>query len=163
MIRDINYLIYHSTKKLEEVAGVYRAMQVTVGRHKPPQPFLIKPHMEKFVEWANNKEEQLHLVKLASEIHQRFVTIHPFINGNGRTARLLLNFQLTKTGFLPIYVKPNEKMRNAYNEAPYETQKTPDASHEPFNQFIAKIVEETLHERIEVLKLNEQNLRDYDR
>jgi hypothetical protein len=54
-------------------------------------------------------------------------------------------------------------MRNAYNEALYETQKTPDASHEPFNQFIANIIEETLRERIKILKLNEQNLRDYDR
>ncbi|MDR0690485.1 MAG: Fic family protein [Streptococcaceae bacterium] len=162
MIREINYLVYHRTKKAGEVAGVYRAVPVVVGYHKPPQPFLIKSQMEEFVRWANNEGQQLHPVELASEIHQRFVTIHPFINGNGRTARLLLNFQLTKTGFPPVYVKPTEELRKIYNEVLYETQKTPDASHELFNQFIADIVEDTLRERVEILKLNEQNLRDYD-
>ncbi|MDR1473325.1 MAG: Fic family protein [Lactobacillales bacterium] len=162
MIREVNYLVYHRTKRVSEVAGVYRAVPVIVGRYKPPQPFLVKPQMEEFVRWVNDEGQHLHPVQLASEIHQRFVTIHPFINGNGRTARLLLNFQLTKTGFPPIYVKPNEKMRGAYNKALYETQKTPDASLEPFNQFIADIVEDTLHKQIEILKLNEQNLQDFN-
>lgn len=163
MIREINYLVYHRTKKAGEVAGVYRAVPVVVGYHKPPQPFLIKPQMEDFVKWVNNEGRQLHPVELASEIHQRFVTIHPFINGNGRTARLLLNFQLMKTEFPPVYVKPTEELRKTYNKVLYETQKTPDASHEPFNQFIADIVEDTLRERVKILELNERNLHDSDK
>ncbi|QBO37397.1 Fic family protein [Periweissella cryptocerci] len=157
IIKDINRLVYKSTEKPGETAGQYRDVPVVVGFHTPPAPILVPDLMRSFVEWVNTDGQKLHSVELASEIHQRFVTIHPFVNGNGRTARLLMNFQLTKSGYLPISIKPDEASRKLYNDTLYMTQATENASHEPMNQLVANIVEDTLRERVELLSRYDAN------
>ena len=52
--------------------------------------------MDEFIAWLNKNENKLHPVTLAAEVHKRFVFIHPFIDGNGRVARLLMNLILIK-------------------------------------------------------------------
>ena len=55
--------------------------------------------MQKLVKWYNENEKRLHPVELAATLHQRFVFIHPFVDGNGRVARLLMNLALLRNGF----------------------------------------------------------------
>lgn len=52
-----------------------------------------------YIDWYNKNEKKLHPIELAAALHQRFVFIHPFIDGNGRMARLLMNMALLRNGF----------------------------------------------------------------
>ncbi|BDR59624.1 hypothetical protein XA3_20650 [Xylocopilactobacillus apicola] len=80
---------------------------------------------------------QLHPVQYVAELHQRFVTIHPFIDGNGRTARLLLNFALTQAGYPVISVSPTPAKREKYLNALEEAR---NGKPDKFRNFISSIV-----------------------
>jgi prophage maintenance system killer protein/transcriptional regulator with XRE-family HTH domain len=71
-----------------EDAGKYRKVQVMIkgSSHLPPQPFLVAKEMEDFFIWYESNKKRLHPVILAAELHERLVTIHPFIDGNKRVA-----------------------------------------------------------------------------
>lgn len=95
--------------------GVYRRIPVMItgAAHTPPQPYLVEPMMSELVaEFAGTK---LHPVVAAAMFHLRFEAIHPFIDGNGRTGRLLSNFLLMRSGFLPVSIKFENRM--AYYES----------------------------------------------
>lgn len=85
--------------------GVYRRIPVfiTGALHTPPQPYLVAPQMEQWVREVLST--RLHPIVAAAVFHLKFEAIHPFIDGNGRTGRLLANFQLMRSGYLPVSVK----------------------------------------------------------
>ena len=95
--------------------GVYRRIPViiTSAVHTPPQPYMVEPMMEAWVK--DLRTTRLHPLVAAVEFHIRFEAIHPFIDGNGRTGRLLANFILMRSGYLPISIKYEN--RRAYYEA----------------------------------------------
>ncbi|MGY3715597.1 Fic family protein [Sutcliffiella cohnii] len=102
----------------DEYAGVYRDQQVFISgaKHIPPSPFLIKEEMENLIGWYEQVEtKKLHPIVRGAMLHAIFVGIHPFIDGNGRTSRLLLNLELMKEGFPPIVIKVENRL--AYYEA----------------------------------------------
>ena len=75
-------------------AGRYRTVPVLISgsRHVPPQPYLIEKQMEDFLLRFHEMEAQgVHPVDIAAYLHDELVRIHPFIDGNGRTSRLLMN------------------------------------------------------------------------
>lgn len=84
-----------------EKAGQYRNVKVYISgsRYAVSAVSKIPAEMQKLVEWYNQNEKKLHPVELASELHKRFVFIHPFIDGNGRMARLLMNLSLLRNGY----------------------------------------------------------------
>lgn len=94
-------------------AGNYRDQQVFISGavHTPPEPFLIKEKMENFINWYKNEAQTLHPIKRACLVHIIFVGIHPFIDGNGRTSRLLLNLELMKNGYPPIIIKAENRLK----------------------------------------------------
>jgi Fic family protein len=100
-------------------AGKYRNVQVMIkgSRHLPPQPFLVQKQMEDYFIWYEANKSKLHPVILAAEMHERLVTIHPFIDGNGRTSRLVMNLVLLKHGFVIANIKGDTQSRMAYYSA----------------------------------------------
>ena len=84
-----------------EKAGKYRDVKVYISgsRYAVSAVSKIPAEMQKLVKWYNDNEKKLHPIELAATLHQRFVFIHPFVDGNGRMARLLMNLALLRNGF----------------------------------------------------------------
>jgi Fic family protein len=100
-------------------AGKYRTTPVYVllkdgSKHIFCDPLLIADEMDAFFDWLFN-EKTKHPLIAAAEAHTRFVSIHPFIDGNGRTARLLMNLILLQNGYVPAVIKTKD--RSAYLDA----------------------------------------------
>ncbi len=98
-------------------------MKAAGSNHVYPPHYLLPELMSEFVEWLRALHLEQHPVAYASEAHYRFVAIHPFADGNGRTGRLLMNLLLLRAGF-PIAIISNEQ-RQAYIEALMEGQRSP--------------------------------------
>ncbi|EJP25802.1 Fic/DOC family protein [Peptostreptococcaceae bacterium AS15] len=112
LIKDIHYLVLADKK---DDRGVYRRIPVRImgAAHEPVQPYLIIPKMEELLEQYKNSKEDI-VTKLA-RFHIEFENIHPFIDGNGRTGRLLINLELMKAGYPPIDIKFSDRLK--YYEA----------------------------------------------
>ncbi|MGL4868491.1 MAG: Fic family protein [Cetobacterium sp.] len=104
-IKNIHHLVLKGIN--DKYAGNYRDQQVMISgaEHIPPAPFLLKEKMNEFINWYNTEAQSLHPIERAAMVHIIFVGIHPFIDGNGRTSRLLLNLELMKNGYPPIVIK----------------------------------------------------------
>ena len=87
--------------------GVYRSMPVAIvgAAHKPPQPYLVPVQMEALIADYEGMKRDMHIIEAITEFHLRFEGIHPFIDGNGRTGRLILNLELIKAGLLPVNIR----------------------------------------------------------
>lgn len=94
----------------DDNAGVYRKRNVTVAgaRHVPPDMLQVPEQMAALLHWYDNDAPRLHPVERAARLHAEFARIHPFVEGNGHIARLLLNLELLKSGF-PAIVLPVER------------------------------------------------------
>lgn len=95
-----------------EYAGRYRDIQVIItgSRYPAATPEKIPGEMEQLFEWVQKEREKYHPVEFAAQLHKRFVFIHPFKDGNGRVARLLMNLALIQDGYLPAIVPPILRM-----------------------------------------------------
>jgi len=117
-IKEIHALILHGIQK--EQAGKYRNVPVMIvgSRHIPPQPYLIDVQMEAFItEYNRMRAEQIHPVIIAAYLHDELVKIHPFVDGNGRTSRLLMNLYLLSHGYTITILKGENEAKLAYYEA----------------------------------------------
>ncbi len=110
-IRNIHSLILKEIDK--ENAGRYRSENVMISgaKHIPPRHFEISDLMQELVEEYDNNWKVYHPVIRATLLHGEFVKIHPFIDGNGRTARLLLNFELMRNGYPPVIIKSDDRAK----------------------------------------------------
>ncbi len=100
-------------------AGRYRSLPVMISgsRHVPPQPWAVPKLMEDYGLWLIGESLSLHPVVRAAEAHERLVTIHPFIDGNGRTARLVMNLILLANGYAIANIPGDTHSRRAYYDA----------------------------------------------
>ena len=115
VIKQIHYLVLADKK---DDRGVYRRLPVRImgAAHEPVQPYLIVPKMEEFL--RNYLASEEHIVTKLARFHIEFEGIHPFIDGNGRTGRLLVNLELMKAGYPPIDIKFTDRIAyyNAFDE-----------------------------------------------
>ncbi len=117
-IKEIHSLVLHGIDRKN--AGTYRSVPVMISgsHHIPPQPYLITKQMEDFMLRFNDMETRhVHPVMIAAYLHDRLVGIHPFIDGNGRTARLLMNLYLLRNGYVMINLKSSPESKLTYYTA----------------------------------------------
>nr|WP_319775809.1 Fic family protein [uncultured Sphaerochaeta sp.] len=108
-IRNIHSLILQGIDKHN--AGAYREENVLISgaSHIPPKHYEVAMLMEHLITEYRTRWESFHPVVRAMLLHGEFVKIHPFIDGNGRTARLLLNFELIRWGYPPVIIRKDQQ------------------------------------------------------
>lgn len=115
VIKQIHYLVLADKK---DDRGVYRRVPVRImgAKHEPVQPYLIQPQIEQLL--GNYRNSAEHILPRLARFHIEFEGIHPFIDGNGRTGRLLVNLELMKAGYPPIDIKFTDRIAyyNAFDE-----------------------------------------------
>jgi Fic family protein len=121
----------------DEYAGVYRNQQVFIAgaKHILPAYYLIQEKMDQMMNWFHHDGLHLHPVERGAMLHAIFVGIHPFIDGNGRTSRLLLNLELMKEGYPPVIIKVANRL--SYYEALDKAHTTKD-----YRNFISLVEQE---------------------
>ena len=136
---------------IPEDAGRYRRVQVMIkgSSHMPPQPYLVPKEMEDYFIWYESHKSKLHPVILAAEMHERLVTIHPFIDGNGRTSRLVMNLILLQHGYVIANIKGDYDNRMRYYNA-LETAQT-KGNKDDFLLFIAQNEKESLERYLSII------------
>ena len=126
-------------------AGRLRLTQVYVGSHVPPPAARLPELLDEFIAWLNSGRAATlaarHPVELAARAHYRLVHIHPFYDGNGRTARLLMNYILMQAGYPPVSVRMADR-QHYYRHL--EAANGGDVR--PFVRFIARCTDRTLDE-----------------
>lgn len=115
--RDILQIHYLVLADKREDRGIYRRVPVRIlgAGHEPVQPYLIRPKMEELLHYYLESTD--HIVTRLAKFHVLFEGIHPFIDGNERTGRLIVNLELMKAGYPPIDIKFTG--RTAYYDAYY--------------------------------------------
>jgi|GEM_PF-101993 len=151
-IRELHTVILKEPREIPAITpdGTPTRKKVEIGKYKTqPNHVLTKtgeifrfatpeetaPQMDDLIKWYRESSEKnaLDPIILASEFHYKFIRIHPFDDGNGRTARILMNFILMKNGYPPVIIKTEDK------ENYYSVLRIADSgSIEPFIEFISK-------------------------
>ncbi|MDR1515817.1 MAG: Fic family protein [Synergistaceae bacterium] len=110
VIRKLHSLVLMNDAKNK---GRYRAVEAVIAGspHTPPPHFLVHELMEALLIDYEGIKKFKHVIEAIAELHLRFEGIHPFIGGNGRTGRLIMNLELIKAGFLPINIKFTDRSK----------------------------------------------------
>ncbi len=147
-ILDLHKLFYYHIDNKQ--AGKYRKAQVfiTGSDFYPPPASKVPALMKKFTNSINSLKEKYHPVEYAALLHLELVTIHPFVDGNGRTARLLMNLALLQTGFVITIIPP--VLRQDYIDAIAISQ-TNQKDVKPFINFISAMVYESQKDYLRML------------
>lgn len=148
VIKEIHSLVLMNDR---ENRGVYRSVPVKImgAQHTPPQPYLVPVQMEQLIADYEDMKKRLHIVEAVAEFHLRFEGIHPFIDGNGRTGRLILNLELIKAGLLPVNIKFTD--RRKYYET-FDAYYGESGSPEMLVELIASYEVAELERRISILQ-----------
>lgn len=124
LILDLHKLVANNTLRpeLESQIGKYRKLQVYIrgASWMPPKPDDVSKEMQSLLSWYTKNKNKIHPLILAAYFHAAFETIHPFVDGNGRVGRLLMNFILRKKRYPMINIPHTKKYR--YYEGLEESQ-----------------------------------------
>lgn len=122
-------------------AGQYRSLPVRIAgaRHQPPDSWEIPALMTSWTQWLNDEAAALHPVERAALAHHRLVAIHPFIDGNGRSARLMMNLLLLRAGYPPTIILRENRAQyyRVLAEADHQRES-------PIVNFVGRAVERSL-------------------
>ena len=133
-----------------EDRGTFRRVNVRIAGAltTPVQPYLIEPKIEELLNNYNVWSKSMHIVERVANFHLQFESIHPFIDGNGRTGRLIMNLQLIKEGLPAINIKFAD--RKKYYDAFDEYSRT--GSSEAMTKLVGEAVISRLREMIDMIK-----------
>lgn len=138
-ILSLHKIVVLDTEK--DWAGHYRNswVMITGTNYFPPEAREVPSLMKGIVNWFEQNKKKLHPIELAAILHHKLVHVHPFFDGNGRTARLVMNLVLMSRGYPLVIILKNDRRR--YYDL---LQKTDDGDWAPFVMFISQAVERTL-------------------
>ena len=139
VIKKLNRLVMFNTAQTHELAGTYRKTKAWPKGYEDQSyisPKAIADNMKQLINWSKENKERLHPVIYAADLHQKFVSIHPFTDGNGRTARLLMNLALIQANYPVININPTA--RQEYMTALAESRE--NSKVEIFEKFITEYV-----------------------
>jgi Fic family protein len=139
-VRQIHKLIQANID--DENAGSYRKTQVRIAGAPfiPPESWQITNLMTEWNDWVASGETSFHPVAFAAQAHHRLVAIHPFIDGNGRTARLLMNLLLMRRGYPPTVILRANRRQYYSVLAQADSGKT-----DALDNFVGRAVENSLN------------------
>lgn len=134
-----------------EDKGVYRRVPVRImGAYtEPVQPYMIEPKIFELLAQNEKRKGTMNIFERIARFHLEFESIHPFIDGNGRTGRLLMNFELMQYGYPPINVKFTDRKR--YYDAFDSYSRNQDAK--PMTNLIAEYVTERLEQYLRIMDM----------
>lgn len=146
LIKSIHFRVL---KRDPESGGQYRDVDVYIGGSDAvlASPTQVPTRMHKLIERYNREMQGWHIVKRAALFHLELECIHPFIDGNGRTGRLLLNYDLLRAGYPPIDIKFTQKRQYYYCLQAYNG---PDENDMPMQYLIAECLEHELAYRLQL-------------
>lgn len=146
-VKELHRLFYYRIDAKQ--AGKYRKRRVVITGTDfiPPVPERIPALMESFISGLPETRRKRHPIEFAALVHRELVTIHPFIDGNGRAARLLMNLSLLQAGY-PLAIIP-PILRSDYLDTLNRTHKGDDR---PFIAFIAGVCYESAKEYLRLLE-----------
>jgi len=150
ILKEIHALVLRGIDK--DNAGKYRNVNVKIAgsRFMPVDSVKVRDEMENYFKWYGENKERLHPVILSAEMHERLVTIHPFIDGNGRTARLIMNLILLQKGFTIANIIGSSENRLKYYNALEKCQVKNDCG--DFHVMVAETVKNSLNEYLKILQ-----------
>lgn len=147
VIKDIHCLVMMDRRS---VGGIYRRVPVTIlgAVYTPPQPYLVQDMMEQLIV-KYKQMASMHVIERTALFHLEFEAIHPFVDGNGRTGRLLINLELIKEGYLPINIKYGDRKRYYECFTSFHTK-----GNDPCEMIdlITQLLEEELSRYLEIVK-----------
>ena len=143
-VKDIHALLMENI----QVGGVYRNAQVYISgaQHMPHPPQLMYQQVKEFYADLSWKGRELNPVELAAWIHAEFVKIHPFTDGNGRTSRLIMNYQLMTDGFPPVSIAKEDRLEYFKTLEAYAVE----GNLQPFAELVAGLVDRQMERYIEL-------------
>ncbi len=139
LIKNLHQIIVQETDK--EWAGRYRNANVIIGgaEHTPPNALQVPNMMRDLTTWLNSQKNKQNIIELTALLHHKLVHIHPFFDGNGRTARLTMNLLLMQAGYPLVIILKND--RKKYYDV---LDKADKGKNEPLVKFIAQSIERSL-------------------
>lgn len=146
LIKQIHSLIIQDIDR--NIAGQYRNIDVFIAgtEHVPPSALDVSFKMKELADWARRNHNKMYIVEFAAIFHHKFVHIHPFQDGNGRTARLLMNIFLMRHGFPIAIIQKNDRQKY------YRVLGAADnGDYKPLVLFVAQAVLRSLNIYLDVL------------
>lgn len=147
LIRSLQQLVIKDLEDQE--AGQYRKGNVIItgSTHRPPEAYEVPKLMEDLVVWIRKNQSKLHPVELAALAHHKLVHIHPFTDGNGRTARLFMNLILMQKGYPLVVILKNDRQK--YYRA---LDRADRGNSSEIEKLIAQSVERSMNMYLQVIK-----------
>lgn len=147
LVRSLQQLIMKESDS--SVSGSYRtgSVMITGSKHRPPAAHDVPILMKNLMSWVKKIDGKIHPVILASKLHHELTHIHPFFDGNGRTARLVMNLYLMQKGYPLVIILKND--RKKYYSL---LEKADKGQIDDLNKFIAQAVEKSLNIYLRVIE-----------
>lgn len=146
LVKELHALIIQDIDK--NIAGQYRAVDVFIAgtEHVPPKAVDVPFKMRELIDWAKKNYKKMYIAEFAAIFHHKFVHIHPFQDGNGRTGRLLMNIFLMQYGFPLAIIQKNDRQKY------YRVLEMADnGNYKPLVLFVAQAVLRSLNIYLDVL------------
>ena len=156
LVRNLQHMVVKETET--QNAGAYRNGNVIItgSTHKPPEAYDVPKMMHELITWIGENKNKLHPIELATIVHHKIVFIHPFWDGNGRTARLLMNLILMQKGYPLVMILKNDRKKY------YQTlEKADKGDYIPFVRFVIQAVERSLNIYLKVLVPTKSGAQKY--